>query len=71
MISANEQPENAPLLREEVDSYGSGSNSGSIQETLKRKRCTPLPWKQLMTVFFLRLAEPIAYTQVFPVGVLL
>lgn len=67
MTSVRKKSENAPLLEETVETYGSDSGSKTnCPKFTGYKERTPLPWKQLMTVFFLRLAEPIAYTQVFP-----
>jgi hypothetical protein len=47
---------------------------GAVETTKMRKGSypgmarTPLPWNQLRLVIFMRLAEPIAYTQIFPVS---
>ena len=56
---------------EQPEVYGSVSCGTSEKtetgENNVPKRPTPLPVKQLLAVFMMRLAEPIAYTQVFPV----
>ena len=71
------QGEQAHLLsaKEEKESYGSivvGDEKGledSDGEPPKTHNGveTPLPWKQMLVVCIMRLAEPIAYSQVIPV----
>ena len=39
--------------------------------TIRQRKSTPLPWTQIIVLSFTRLAEPIAYTQIFPVSTLL
>ncbi|KAH8118605.1 MFS general substrate transporter [Phellopilus nigrolimitatus] len=64
----------APLLpgREATDSYGaivSSNNDCNCDDDIRPQKIstpTPLPVKQLLLIFVMRLAEPIAYAQVFP-----
>lgn len=69
--------ERAPLLPREVShgAYGSSAapeeGESAVQEANECENLvkdpTPLPLNQLLVVFAMRLAEPIAYTQIFPV----
>lgn len=42
------------------------NEDAEAQPLLPKKQVTPLPKAQLAIVLFARLAEPIAYTQIFP-----
>lgn len=44
-------------------------NNKQIGGTQRLATPTPLPWVQIVILSFTRLAEPIAYTQIFPVSV--
>lgn len=69
--------ERTPLLPREVSHgvYGNSEAPGESELAVQEangcgnffKSPTPLPLKQLLVVFVMRLAEPIAYTQIFPV----
>ena len=52
-----------------VDGKRDGYGYGTVDETKMREAPrTPLPWNQLWVIIFMRLAEPISYSQIFPVS---
>ena len=50
------------------DGYGTMDEKKVKVDAYPAKTRTPLPWNQLWVIIFMRLAEPIAYTQIFPVS---
>ena len=65
------QEDEGLLSEKDLDrSYGStrSSNEDASGHLQASKAVTPLPSGQLLVVFIMRLAEPIAYTQIFPVS---
>ena len=63
------------IEKDEVEGYGAVDNSEkrgirSDSDSSPGGPRTPLPWNQFWLIIFMRLAEPIAYTQIFPVSIM-
>ena len=47
-----------------ADGDGDGGGAGAVSSV--RKKMTPIPWRQLLTLCLVRLIDPICFSQIFP-----
>lgn len=73
MFARQEEETSIPLLErnvldDEQEDCNRESDANEVEDAHRPRKTTPLPWTQIIVLSFTRLAEPIAYTQIFPVS---